>query len=322
MKMQEHDIVFGPIPSRRLGRSLGINNIPPKICSYSCVYCQVGRSIKMDYQRKAYYSPTEIFREVEQKVRETLRNNEKIDYLTFVPDGEATLDINLGKEIELLKKLDVKQAIITNSSLIDRKDVQNELKSLDLVSLKIDSVLPSIWKKIDRPHKMLNLNKIKNGIREFAEEYQGKLITETMLIDGINDTEENMKTVADFIAEIGPAAAYISIPTRPPARKNVKPAGEKEVNKAFQIFSEKIDRVEMLIGHEGNAFAHSGDTKKDILSITAVHPMRDDTMQEFLEKDNEDWTVIEQLIEERKILETEFGGHKFYLRKFTDRQRI
>ncbi|MFP3861180.1 MAG: radical SAM protein [Bacteroidales bacterium] len=320
--MQEHDIVFGPIPSRRLGRSLGINNIPPKICSYSCVYCQVGRSIKMDYQRKAYYSPEEIFHEVEKKVRETLRENEKIDYLTFVPDGEATLDINLGKEIEKLKELGVKQAIITNSSLIDRKDVQNDLKSLDLVSVKIDSVLPAIWKRIDRPHKMLDLNKIKSGIRQFADEYQGKLITETMLIDGINDTEENMKAVADFIAGINPAVAYISIPTRPPARKNVKPAGEKQVNKAFQIFSEKIERVEMLIGHEGNAFAHSGDTKKDILSITAVHPMRDDTMQEFLEKDNEDWSVIEQLIGEGKLLETEFGGHKFYLRKFTDRQRI
>ncbi|MFP4526768.1 MAG: radical SAM protein [Bacteroidales bacterium] len=320
--MQEHDIVFGPIPSRRLGRSLGINNIPPKICSYSCVYCQVGRSIKMDYQRKAYYSPEEIFHEVEKKVRETLRENEKIDYLTFVPDGEATLDINLGKEIEKLKELGVKQAIITNSSLIDRKDVQNDLKSLDLVSVKIDSVLPAIWKRIDRPHKMLDLNKIKSGIRQFADEYQGKLITETMLIDGINDTEENMKAVADFIAGINPAVAYVSIPTRPPARKNVKPAGEKQVNKAFQIFSEKIERVEMLIGHEGNAFAHSGDTKKDILSITAVHPMRDDTMQEFLEKDNEDWSVIEQLIGEGKLLETEFGGHKFYLRKFTDRQRI
>ncbi|MFP4047815.1 MAG: radical SAM protein [Bacteroidales bacterium] len=320
--MKEHDIVFGPIPSRRLGRSLGINNIPPKICSYSCVYCQVGRSIKMDYQRKAYYSPEEIFHEVEKKVRDTLKENEKIDYLTFVPDGEATLDINLGKEIEKLKELGVKQAIITNSSLIDRKDVQNDLKSLDLVSVKIDSVLPAIWKRIDRPHKMLDLNKIKSGIRQFADEYQGKLITETMLIDGINDTEENMKAVADFIAGINPAVAYISIPTRPPARKNVKPAGEKQVNKAFQIFSEKIDRVEMLIGHEGNAFAHSGDTKKDILSITAVHPMRDDTMQEFLEKDNEDWSVIEQLIGKGKLLETEFGGHKFYLRKFTDRQRI
>ncbi|MFP4042829.1 MAG: radical SAM protein [Bacteroidales bacterium] len=320
--MKEHDIVFGPIPSRRLGRSLGINNIPPKICSYSCVYCQVGRSIKMDYQRKAYYSPEEIFHEVEKKVRDTLKENEKIDYLTFVPDGEATLDINLGKEIEKLKELGVKQAIITNSSLIDRKDVQNDLKSLDLVSVKIDSVLPAIWKRIDRPHKMLDLNKIKSGIRQFADEYQGKLITETMLIDGINDTEENMKAVADFIAGINPAVAYISIPTRPPARKNVKPAGEKQVNKAFQIFSEKIDRVEMLIGHEGNAFAHSGDTKKDILSITAVHPMRDDTMQEFLEKDNEDWSVIEQLVGEGKLLETEFGGHKFYLRKFTDRQRI
>ncbi|MFO8236085.1 MAG: radical SAM protein [Bacteroidales bacterium] len=320
--MQEHNLIFGPIPSRRLGRSLGINNIPPKICSYSCVYCQIGRAIEMDYQRKAYYAPEQIFREVEKKVEEAGKNNEKIDYLTFVPDGEATLDVNLGREVEMLKHFDIKQAIITNSSLMDREDVRNELMKMDLVSVKVDSVLHGIWKKVDRPHKNLDLDRIKNGLQQFAKQYKGKFITETMMIDGINDNEESLKKTADFIAHLNPAVAYISIPTRPPARKNVKPADEIQVNKAYQIFAEKIEQVELLLGHEGNAFAHSGDTKKDILSITAVHPMRDDSIQEFLDKDYQDWSVIKQLIKDGELLETEFGGHKFYLRKFTDRQQI
>jgi wyosine [tRNA(Phe)-imidazoG37] synthetase (radical SAM superfamily) len=91
---------------------------------------------------------------------------------------------------------------------------------------------------------------------------------------------------------------------------------------AFQIFSEKIRKVEYLLGHEGNEFAHSGDTEKDLLSITSVHPMRDDSVREFLEKDNKDWSLVNKLLSEGKLLETEFGGHKFYVRKIAERQQI
>ena len=96
----EEMIAFGPVPSRRLGHSLGINNIPPKICTYSCVYCQVGRTLRMQVERGAFYEPEQIARNVEKKVKEAQDKGERIDYLTFVPDGEPTLDINLGKEIK------------------------------------------------------------------------------------------------------------------------------------------------------------------------------------------------------------------------------
>jgi wyosine [tRNA(Phe)-imidazoG37] synthetase (radical SAM superfamily) len=111
-------VAFGPVPSRRLGRSLGINNIPPKFCSYSCVYCQVGRTINMMRAKKSFYKPKEIFEQVKSKVKETNQRNEQIDYLTFVADGEPTLDINLGNEISLLKQIGIPIAVITNSSLI------------------------------------------------------------------------------------------------------------------------------------------------------------------------------------------------------------
>ena len=103
---------FGPIPSRRLGNSLGINNIPPKICTYTCVYCQQGHSSKMQLERQAFYDPDELVQEVKEKVKQTGAAGEKIDFLTFVPDGEPTLDINLGKEIDLLKPLGIKIAVI------------------------------------------------------------------------------------------------------------------------------------------------------------------------------------------------------------------
>ncbi|RKZ00434.1 MAG: radical SAM protein, partial [Candidatus Hydrothermota bacterium] len=116
-------IAFGPVPSRRLGRSLGVNNIPVKICTYSCVYCQIGRTLKIQVDREEFYSPDEVFGEVKEKVEDIRKKGEALDYITFVPDGEPTLDLNLGKEILLVKSLGFKVAVITNSSLIDREDV-------------------------------------------------------------------------------------------------------------------------------------------------------------------------------------------------------
>ena len=152
-------IAFGPVPSRRLGKSLGINNIPPKICPYSCVYCQLGRTHNMQVAREEFYNPEEILYAVEKKVKESLERKEPIDYLTIVPDGEPTLDIDIGKEIELLQTLGIKIAIITNSSLIWDKKVRDDLSKADWVSVKIDAISQDIWHKIDRPHGSLNFRK-------------------------------------------------------------------------------------------------------------------------------------------------------------------
>jgi len=111
-------IAFGPIPSRRLGRSLGINNIPPKTCTYSCVYCQLGETSNMTVKRCCFYKPEDVLRSVEVKVHEAASRNEGINYLTFVPDGEPTLDINIGREIMLLKQIGIPVAVITNASLL------------------------------------------------------------------------------------------------------------------------------------------------------------------------------------------------------------
>jgi len=178
-------LAFGPVPSRRLGRSLGINNIPPKTCSYSCIYCQLGRTTQHIIKRKSFYKPAEIFREVKRKVNKAISRNEKIDYLTFVPDGEPTLDVNLGREISLLRQIGIPVAVLTNSSLIWREDVKEDLLKANLVSLKIDAATEALWRKINRPCKGLSLDRILDGIADFAEAFKGTLITETMLIDEI-----------------------------------------------------------------------------------------------------------------------------------------
>ncbi|MHA1917687.1 MAG: radical SAM protein, partial [Candidatus Ranarchaeia archaeon] len=168
-------IAFGPVPSRRLGRSLGINNIPPKFCSYSCIYCQVGRTKNFQIKRQKFFDPKSIFDEVVEKIGKSKQLEKTIDYLTFVPDGEPTLDQNLGKEISMLKKLGIKIAVITNSSLINLCDVQDDLLKSDWVSLKIDSIHQQIWKKIDRPFYKLDLSKILDGLKEFTKKFKGIL---------------------------------------------------------------------------------------------------------------------------------------------------
>jgi len=315
MKEAEKMIAFGPVPSRRLGQSLGINNIPPKICTYSCIYCQLGRTKNMQITRRKFYTPKEIFIDVEKKVKSTKEKGEKIDYLTFVPDGEPTLDSNISEEIEELKSLGIKMAVISNSSLIWQEDVRYDLSNVDWISLKVDAVTQGIWRKINRPYKDLNLNKILKGISEFANSFNGEFTTETMLIQNINDNNDELKKVATFISGLKPKKSYISIPTRPPAENWVKPVTENTINLAYQLFKDKSIVVEYLIGYEGNAFAFSGNIEEDLLSITSVHPMREEAVNKFLKKANGDWNVIEKLIAEDKLVETHYKDNKFYIRK-------
>ena len=316
-------IIFGPVPSRRLGRSLGINNIPAKVCSYSCVYCQLGRTIKTSIERRAFYDPEQIFKNVKERIGEAKAKDEKIDYLTFVPDGEPTLDANLGREMELLKALNRPIAILTNASLLWRADVKEDLLKADLVSVKIDAVSEKNWRKINRPHKSLKIDEILNGIIEFSGEFKGKLITETMLIDGLDYSDELEKT-ADFLSKIRPHKAYVAVPTRPPAERWVKPADERVINRAFQLFSRKLgdDVVEYLIGYEGNAFAFTGNLEEDLLSITSVHPMREEGVKELLKKANASWGVVKNLLDKGKLVELEYEDHKYYMRKLPSRIKI
>lgn len=306
---------FGPVPSRRLGRSLGINNIPPKCCTYSCVYCQLGQTSKMQLERKTFYIPEKLTRVVEEKITKSSKIGEPVDYLTFVSDGEPTLDVHLGGEIDLLKPLGIKVAIITNGSLIRREDVRQEFTKADWISLKVDSTREDIWRKINRPHRTLKLQEILDGMLAFSQMYRGNLVTETMLVEGVNEDEDSIHAIAEFLFQLKPDQAYLSIPTRPPAEKWVNPPSEEVLNRAFQILCENGIKTEYLIGYEGNAFAFTGNVEEDILSIASVHPMREDAVTEFLSKAKSDWSVVEKLIAEDRLVETTYREKKFYTRK-------
>ena len=195
-------IAYGPVPSRRLGRSLGINNIPPKACSYACTYCQVGHTVDRRFERREFYTPQEILREVEFRLETVARQGEHIDYLSFVPDGEPTLDVNLGIEIEQLEKFGLPVAVITNSSLLDIPGTQDELAGADWVSLKIDTVDEVVWRSLNRPHPALDFPSILKGMMDFRDMFSGALVTETMLVAGLNDGAEQVSATADFLTTL------------------------------------------------------------------------------------------------------------------------
>lgn len=309
-------IVYGPIPSRRLGQSIGINNIPPKICSYSCVYCQIGRTNKMQMKRSEFYQPEEILYEAQNKLKQLETENKKADYFSFVPDGEPTLDLNLGKTIRQLKPLNVKIAVITNASLIWMDEVKDDLMDADWVSVSIDAADEETWRKVDRPHRQLNHQRILDGIVDFSKKFQGTLVTETMLVEGLNDDEVSVQKIAEQIALIQPSVAYLLVPTRPPAESKVKRPSPETIRKAVAIIRgiSGVD-VDCITGdEEEEGFFFTENIADDILGIASVHPIREDIIEKLLEKRNADRSIITQLVNQGEMVKYEYEGRKFYRR--------
>jgi wyosine [tRNA(Phe)-imidazoG37] synthetase (radical SAM superfamily) len=272
----------------------------------------------MEMEPRPFYKTARIAGEARRKLEQAREKGEPVDYVTFVPDGEPTLDANLGAEIDVLKELGVKMAVITNGSLLWREDVQQDLLKAGWVSLKVDAVSEETWRRVNQPHKSLKLETILQGMLKFAQTFDGELTTETMLVRGVNDNLSEIKRIAEFLAMLKPARGYVAIPTRPPAER-VEPAAEQTINAAYQIFKEKLGEAEYLIGYEGNAFACTGDVQEDILSITAVHPMREDAVVEFLENARTDWGTIQELIDNGSLVGLEYQGKRFYMRKLPGR---
>jgi len=314
-------IAFGPIPSRRLGRSLGINNVPPKYCDYSCIYCQLGRTANRSAHRSSFYNPRALRLFVEERVREVRLTGERIDFLTFVSDGEPTLDLRLGREIRLLRPLGIQIAVISNGSLIWRDDVQHDLALADWVSLKVDSVDEQTWRRINRPHHSVDLRSIRRGMQQFAEHHPGQLATETMLVQGINDSEEQLSAVADFVVKLRPRTHYLAVPTRPPAERWVAPPDEETLNRAYQIFAERMARVELLVEYEGTEFTSTGSVEHDLLGVTSVHPMREDAVRALLERTGAQWSVVQKLIDRGLLRETKYRARRFLVRKLQESKK-
>lgn len=309
-------ICFGTIPSRRLGKSLGINNITSgKECTYSCIYCQIGITKRTRSCRREYYDPELICAEVKKQLGK-LDGKDYPDYLTFVSNGEPTLDINLGRAINGLKQFNIPVAVITNASLLYDEQVRSDLNLADWVSVKVDAPDIKTWRMMNNPDGELNFTNYLKGLIFFSSGYKGKLMTETMMIKGVNDNPEIIGQIAGLISRINPSVAYISIPTRPPAISTVIAPDEERINEAYQIFIESGLQTKLILGFEGTNTGYTGNAVEDIINISSVHPIREDTMMELLSKDKADITVLNSLIRGNIIRKTEYKSRVFYIRQF------
>ncbi len=271
--------VFGPVPSRRLGQSLGIDTIPLKTCNWNCVYCQLGRSEPLIHERKEYV-PREAVLEELRAVLATLRP-EEIDWVTFVGSGEPTLHSGIGWLIREVKKLtDKPVAVITNGSLLYLPEVREELAPTDAVMPTLDAGTPDLYRKINRPWPELTFQRLVEGLRAFRAEYEGKLWIEVMLVKGMNDSEEALHDLARVLGAIGPDQVHILLPDRPPAEVWVQPADEEAVLRAMAILG---DVAQVVHPREG-VFDLSGfeNPLDAIVAIITRHPMREDQIRRAL----------------------------------------
>lgn len=308
-------IVRGPLSSRRLGRYLAIYNFPQKVCTYSCVYCQGGHTAQLEFERIQYYQPMEIVKEVRTHLAKEKESGETFDFLAFIPDGEPTQDANLGKEIEHLKAFNIKIAVMTNSSLIWREDVRNDLLQADWISLKIDSINEDAWRKINRPHRTSRLATIIEGIVEFSRQFKGTLVTETMLVGGVNDSDARIEETAKFISKLKPKLAYLSIPVKRPTEDWAKPPPESAINRCYQTFSYHVSKVEYLIGYEFVEMSVLGNVRSDLLAILGQHPLKEEDARNFLLRGGMSVNLLKDLVREGEIVETSYRGSKYYVRK-------
>jgi wyosine [tRNA(Phe)-imidazoG37] synthetase (radical SAM superfamily) len=309
-------IAFGPVPSRRLGKSLGINNIiSPKTCSYNCIYCQAGKTIGKSCRRENFYKPEVIYEKVVKHLGKLATDNYP-DYLTFVSNGEPTLDQNLGKAINLLKKTGIPVAVISNASLLFYESVREDLYMADWVSLKMDAGDIITWYLINRPVAGLDFENILTSAKLFRRQYKGRLCTESMIVNSINDSTESISELAEAVKEINPDKAYLAVPIRPPAEKFVKPPDAEKLNLAWHTFNEMQIKTEFLTGFEGTDAGYTGNIYEDILNITAVHPLRQDTLLKLLQNDTAGYSVVNSLVSQHLIKSVTYRGHKYFIRDY------
>jgi wyosine [tRNA(Phe)-imidazoG37] synthetase (radical SAM superfamily) len=293
-----------------------VNNIPPKVCSYSCLYCQAGPTTERPIEPREYYSPEQIFEAVATRLRVVRERGETIDHITFAPDGEPTLDARLGETIRLLQRLGVDIAVFTNSSLLTRREVREALLCADWVSVKVDAADAGTWRRVNRPHPDLEITRVLRAIQRFAEEYDGTMASETMLVDGVNDQPESVEAVARFLSSVRPEIAYLAIPTRPTPYPDIVPPDESTIIRSYHQMADYLPRVECILGYEGDAFAAGGDARADILAITAVHPLRPSALTEILDKDGEPWDVVDRLVADGDLVEVEYRGEPYFVRRW------
>ncbi len=229
-----NSIIFGPVNSRRLGRSLGVNLTPYKTCNMDCVYCECGKTTCLTNDRKDYFDPDTVLKEISAAVQK----EEYIDFITFAGSGEPSLFKNIKKVVKGIKQKfpQIKVAIITNSTLLTDRDVFEAFLEADVLLPSIDSVIEQSFKKINRPSPSLNLREMLDALLRFKKEFKGELWAEVFICHGINDTDQELSALRDYLLKLRPDKLQINTLDRQGTESWVQPLEKNELQRIVDYF--------------------------------------------------------------------------------------
>lgn len=271
-----HKYVFGPIPSRRLGQSLGVSPIPEKTCNYSCVYCQLGRTNDMHWQVKNYFPVQDILDEV----KETLQEGVSYDVLSVVGEGEPALYADLKALLVGLKKLQKKPVcVITNAANIDDPRVADALLEADILMPSLDGVDETAWRTLHRPSPHIHFDKMMEALFDFRARYRGHFWLEVMLVRGVNDSKDQIDALAEAVRRLHPDRVFVNTPVRPPAESWVEVSSPETIAYAAKV----LDATPIDALTEGTFSSAEEDPVEAIAEICLRHPMNQFEILHFLE---------------------------------------
>ena len=259
--------IFGPVPSRRLGMSLGVDVIPKKICTLDCIYCEVGKTTKKVTARKEYVPGARVVEEI----REALHRTSRIDWITFSGSGEPTLNSELGEMLrEVKSSTPIPVAVITNGTLLALEDVRRDLLEADAVLPSLDAASQEVFERIDRPHPDLRIEAIIEGMIQFRREYRGQIWLEILFVKGINDQEDEIDRLRKAIDLIQPNKIQLNTVIRPPAESDAHPIGH---DRMLEIQRALGDRCEIIA--EFKSFGKAADVEgtEAVLALLRRRPM-------------------------------------------------
>lgn len=292
--------LFGPVPSRRLGMSLGVDLVPHKVCSFNCIYCECGATTQHTVERKEYVSFEEIITELD----DFFKSNEKPDYITFSGAGEPTLNIHIGEVINHIKKnySAVPVAVLTNASLFHDPKVREELLQAELILPSLDAATEKAFKKIDRPNKNLKLNEYIQGLIQFSNEFNGNIWLEVMILPGFNDDLENLNGLKEAILKINPEKVQLNTLDRPGAVDKIRAASRLELQNIIDIWN--IENVEIIASSVTRKHNKSfrKDTENAVLETISRRPCTLNDLENMLDMHvNEINKYLDTLDQEGKI---------------------
>lgn len=303
--------VFGPVPSRRLGQSLGIDPIAYKTCNYNCVYCQLGRTTRFTTTRRDFFRREAILAEVESALGRLGAGD--VDYITFVGQGEPLLCASLGWLIRAVKGLTaLPVAVITNGALLHDSEVRTDVLDADVVIPTMDAADPVLFRRINRPHPSLNLERLMRGLRDFRREYSGQIWIEVMLVAGLNDGDEHLARLGEMLRTLSPDAIHINVPVRPPAEPWVQIPPEHRVQAALAAFGE---RAQVIAPHQGKVYIPGeGNLGESILDIIRRHPISEEDLHAALGGYGIQTVnmALERLQHEGQARKREYAGRMFW----------